>query len=75
MGSNNKPTESIIKLINAGADIAFDASDKPTEHLIMIVTEAAKAGVKVTLKDVGDKPTENLLKVIAAGKGNVVIEL
>jgi hypothetical protein len=75
MGGTSKITENIIKLINAGANISFDASDKATDHLIEIATEAARVGVTVTFKNVGDKTTENLLRIIDAGKGKVALEL
>ncbi|MBV9928531.1 MAG: hypothetical protein JOZ96_26180 [Acidobacteria bacterium] len=68
-----KTIEQILRIIRAGGGVTFDASGKVTSQLVTVAEAAARAGVTVTLLNVGDKPTDQLERIASAGKGRVVL--
>ena len=68
-------TDDLIKLLQTGAGVSFDAETKTKEELMKIVGTAQKADTVVTLKNLGGRDVEELLEIIGAGIDSVYLEL
>jgi hypothetical protein len=67
--------ETILRVIAAGASVDFNASAKPTDHLVQVAAAAAGAGVQVTLRCLGTVTPDQLLQIAAAGQRYVTLAL
>jgi len=67
-----KNIDQIIRIIRAGGSVTFDASIRNPDRLEEVAQAAAKAGVTVTMLNLGDKRTEKLERIAKAGRGKVV---
>lgn len=74
MQDNGKNISQILQIIRAGGGVTFDASlaSRNPARLQEVAEAAAKAGVTVTMLNIGDKPTDKLERIARAGKGRVV---
>lgn len=74
MATDSKPTELIIKLIEAGSNVIV-SSTKPSALLVDIAKAAQRNKVQATFLNCQGIPTENLMKVATAGGKYVTFEV
>jgi predicted kinase len=72
MQDSGKNIDQILRIIRAGGGVTFDASVKNPARLEEVAKAAAKAGVTVTMLNLGDRQTEKLERIARAGRGRVV---
>lgn len=68
----SKTTDSIIRIIAAGADLEISAKAKTTENIIRIV-QSLQPNQELVLRDCQDKTTDNLIRIAQAGKVKFIL--
>jgi hypothetical protein len=65
----SKPTDDLVRIVNAGGGLDLRNMSKPTEDLVRIASAASGKRAAVTIN--GNKPTDDLVRIASAGKGCV----
>lgn len=72
MQDNFRSIDEILRIIRAGGGVTFDTRGRNPSRLEEVAEAAAKAGVTVTMLNLGDKRIEKFERIARAGRGRVV---
>jgi DNA replication protein len=74
MSLQDRSTDDLVRIAEAGAGFKLDVAGRSAEDLIRIADAASSWGVLVTFDGVGDRPTDELVRIAEAGQGSVEFE-
>ena len=74
MSFEQRSTEDLIRLVQAGGGLTLTATDRSTDGLVLIAAAAAEWGVPVTFSGLESRSTDDLLRIVDAGQGSVVLK-
>ena len=74
MSFQNRSTEDLVRIADAGAGFRLDVVGRPTDDLVRIAGAASSWGVRLLFAGVDGRSTEDLVRIAAAGEGCVEFE-
>jgi hypothetical protein len=68
-------TDDLVKIVEAGGGVTFDAEAKTKDELVRIATAAAQFDATVTFRNVTSLSVDDLVEIAKAGDGWVIFEM